>query len=99
MTFSEKLTLRGAGIQSYTWDFGDGNLGTGANPNHIYTSAGTFTATLVVIDSNGCQDTRIYNDLVTVSDVANISFAASPQTGCAAPLTVAFTSTITPAGA
>ncbi|MEO1585998.1 MAG: PKD domain-containing protein, partial [Bacteroidota bacterium] len=98
VNFSENVTLGDAGIQSYTWDFGDGNLGSGANPNHIYTAAGTFTATLVVVDSNGCQDTRIYNDLVTVSDVANISFTATPQTGCAAPLTVTFNSTVTPTG-
>lgn len=32
------------------WDFGDGNSGTGVNPNHTYGLSGTYTVTLVVND-------------------------------------------------
>ena len=35
------------------WDFGDVNTGTGMYPNHVYTSAGNFTATLTVTDDEG----------------------------------------------
>jgi glucose/arabinose dehydrogenase/regulation of enolase protein 1 (concanavalin A-like superfamily) len=39
---------------SYSWDFGDGSpTSTSANPSHIYTTNGTYTATLTV--SNGTQ--------------------------------------------
>ncbi len=44
-------------IQSYAWDFGDGNTGTGVNPTHIYTAAGTFTVSLTVTDNDGLTDT------------------------------------------
>lgn len=38
-------------IQTYAWDFGDESpTGTGAEPTHTYTTAGTFTVTLTVTD-------------------------------------------------
>lgn len=40
-------------IVTTNWDFGDGTTSTLANPSHIYTAAGTYTATLVVIDNTG----------------------------------------------
>jgi len=63
------VTFDGSGSQasdccgstvSYTWNFGDGNLGSGMNPTHTYTTYGTFTATLtvtVVTPYGTCQDT------------------------------------------
>jgi glucose/arabinose dehydrogenase/regulation of enolase protein 1 (concanavalin A-like superfamily) len=39
---------------TYSWDFGDGSpLSAAANPSHIYSTDGTYTATLTV--SNGSQ--------------------------------------------
>ncbi|WP_209020779.1 PKD domain-containing protein [Nocardioides sp. 1609] len=35
---------------TYEWDFGDGSTGTGAAPEHTYTEAGTFAATVTVTD-------------------------------------------------
>jgi PKD repeat protein len=40
-------------IVSYTWNFGDGTAGSGANVGHVYSKAGTFTATLNVTDDHG----------------------------------------------
>ena len=41
-------------ITNYLWDFGDGTNSTLANPTHVYTTPGTYTATLLVTDnSNG----------------------------------------------
>jgi PKD repeat protein len=39
---------------SYAWDLGDGGSSTMQNPSHTYNSAGTYTATLSVTDSQGC---------------------------------------------
>ncbi|MFZ0548699.1 MAG: PKD domain-containing protein, partial [Candidatus Promineifilaceae bacterium] len=36
---------------SYTWDFGDGGLATGPIVSHVYTSAGTYTATVTAVNS------------------------------------------------
>ncbi len=38
---------------SYAWDFGDGGNSTQAEPEHVYTRDGRFTATLTVTDSQG----------------------------------------------
>jgi hypothetical protein len=40
------------GTVTYLWDFGDGNTSTDASPSHVYTSAGTFIATLTVTDDD-----------------------------------------------
>ncbi|WP_165917141.1 gliding motility-associated C-terminal domain-containing protein [Flaviaesturariibacter aridisoli] len=37
-----------------TWNFGDGNSGTGSPVNHTYTQAGTYLATLTSIAPGGC---------------------------------------------
>ncbi|MDQ3109462.1 MAG: gliding motility-associated C-terminal domain-containing protein [Bacteroidota bacterium] len=40
----------------YIWDFGDlSPLDTNASPSHIYTTPGTFTVTLIAIDSLSCN--------------------------------------------
>ncbi|MFN5962274.1 MAG: PKD domain-containing protein, partial [Verrucomicrobiota bacterium] len=38
---------------SFDWDFGDGGSSTEANPTHVYTAVGTYTASLVVTDATG----------------------------------------------
>ncbi len=35
----------------YSWDFGDGELGTGVSVSHPYSAAGTYTVTLTVADA------------------------------------------------
>lgn len=37
---------------SYSWDFGDGNSGTGISPTHSYASEGSYTVVLTVIDAS-----------------------------------------------
>lgn len=38
---------------SYSWDFGDDNNSTIQNPTHVYTTAGTFTITLLATGDGG----------------------------------------------
>lgn len=38
---------------AYAWDFGDGTTGQGTDPDHVYTRAGSHTATLTVTDGRG----------------------------------------------
>lgn len=99
VNFTDNSIATDGNITSWIWDFGDGNVSNLSNPTHTYTAGGAYTVTLVVQDENGCQDTRIYNDLINATELANVDFSASQQTACGAPLTVNFTSNISPAGA
>jgi len=57
VTFDASASMPvGGEIVSYEWDFGDGNHATGEIVTHAYGSAGTFTVTLNVIDSEGLWD-------------------------------------------
>ena len=40
-------------ITQYGWQFGDGAAGSGSSTQHIYTSAGSYTAQLTVTDDSG----------------------------------------------
>ena len=44
------------GIESYSWNFGDGTTGTGEDIVHTYSEAGNFTVTLTVADKGGNED-------------------------------------------
>mgnify|MGYP000017528900 CR=1 FL=1 len=57
------------GALSYSWNFGDGSAGsTEANPAHVYSAAGNYTATLTVTDPSGAAAfTQI---LITVAGAA-----------------------------
>ncbi len=72
-------------IASYAWSFGDGGTGAGKTIAHIYTAAGSFTATLTVTD-NGGATAAVSNTIgvttVTVP-VAPANLAATAGTGFA----------------
>ena len=45
------LASGGIGPYAFTWNFGDGNTGTGQNVTHFYTIGGTFFPKIIAIDS------------------------------------------------
>lgn len=55
-----------------SWDFGDGNIGTGSSINHEYTTEGEYNGYLVITNSLGCTDTAYFK--VTVEN--NSTFIA-----------------------
>lgn len=69
---------------SHTWYFGDGDSSSVSSPSHTYTSAGTYTVTLIVegIGSCGTQtDTLTLVNLITVTNGGGpVGISCSPAT-------------------
>jgi gliding motility-associated-like protein len=74
------------GASFYQWDFGDGNTAVGATPTHTYTSAGTYTVTLVAENINGCTDTLSMP--VVAFPLPTSAFDLSAYSSCTSPVTV-----------
>ena len=78
--FTSTSTTNPAGqeIESFEWDFGDGQTANGANPTHTYAQAGEYEVTLNVATGNGvCSDQKTQTINVYAIPVATIS--ASPS--------------------
>jgi len=58
-------------IVDYLWDFGDGTIGTGESPTHIYTASGNYSITLTVLDEYG--DTSTDSTYVVIAQSTNQS--------------------------
>jgi PKD repeat protein len=60
-------------IIEYAWDFGDGEIGSGVGPSHLYASVGTYEVSLTVTDNEGRFDTVTQD--ITVSEEGGSSDA------------------------
>ena len=49
---------------SYLWDFGDGSTSTAVNPQHTYTTKGSFTVKLTATNKGACSNTISLGKLV-----------------------------------
>ena len=63
-----------------TWDFGDGQTGTGDNLNHTYTSHGHFDVSVTATDSYGCSTTMFYPDMISIAPI--VPRFNAPSTVC-----------------
>ncbi|GHE97495.1 M6 family metalloprotease domain-containing protein [Thalassotalea profundi] len=59
----------GEGSVSYLWDFGDGGTSSLQNPNHTYSSAGTYDVILKVTDDKGTEVESTTSVTVTAAPV------------------------------
>ncbi len=60
---------------SWTWDFGDGNTGTGPQLDHTYAEEGTYTICLTISNEAGCDDTTCQDIYVAEGDGWNQCYA------------------------
>ncbi len=88
-------------VDTYFWDFGDGETSMAANPFHTYAADGTYTVVLAVSGPRG-TDNEVKTAYITVGSggpgpgILDANFTANPTSGVA-PLEVDFIDTSTPA--
>jgi gliding motility-associated-like protein len=83
-------TLTGLPIATYSWNFGDGTTAPDVNPSHTYTKAGTYNVSLTIETTNGCTDSTVVLNGVTIGDKPHAGFKPEPTDVCAYK-TVSFT--------
>ncbi len=82
------------GLQvSYNWYFGDGRTDTLRDPAHIYFYPGNYDVTLVGKLQNGCKDSIIKKQFITILGPRLEDIQFGPPFGCR-PLTVNFSGKI-----
>lgn len=75
------------GAVSYSWNFGDGNTGTGKNITHTYASNGSYTVSLNIESSNGCINSSSKNIVINGVGINNeqekytLHFYPNPSSG------------------
>ena len=57
---------------TYFWDFGDGNTSILANPNHQYTSVGTFEVSLIVTDTESLSSQASNLSIEVLDNIATL---------------------------
>ena len=57
VTFTNTSTVSSSSINGQSWDFGDTNTSTAANPVHTYASADQYNVSLTVTTEDGCSAT------------------------------------------
>ncbi len=85
VTFTDNsVEVDGGTPLSYLWDFGDGITSTDKNPKHTYNdiSGSPYTVTLFVTFSNGCQSSKVIEDLVTVNPATPPGITVDKPTSC-----------------
>jgi len=81
-----------AAIQSWYWDFGDGNFSTKQNPTYSYSNAGTYRVSLLVKDIHGCEN-EYRNFSVNIISNPSVKFTVPAVQACLPPAMFNFTNT------
>lgn len=66
-------------ITDFSWNFGDGTLGSGVLTTHAYTQTGTYTVTLKVTDDAGRKSTLVTQTITVGTGNPTASFTFNPS--------------------
>ncbi|MEO0581711.1 MAG: PKD domain-containing protein, partial [Bacteroidota bacterium] len=70
-------------VNSWFWDFGDGNNSNSQDPSHTFLDTGYYNVTLIVGTTNGCKDTLTLSNAVSVGELPEVDFAIDTNQACA----------------
>ena len=91
--FTDQST--GININTWLWNFGDGQTSPLQSPSHQYTSPGAYTVILTASNDGGSNTTQKVSYINVIQNSAPVTnFAGTPTSG-SEPLTVTFTDSST----
>jgi PKD repeat protein len=67
-------------IVSYSWNFGDGTIGSGVAPTHAFATPGNYGVTLTVTNSHGQTSGASNNVIVNPPPTASFKISPNPAT-------------------
>ncbi|RMG25381.1 MAG: PKD domain-containing protein, partial [Bacteroidetes bacterium] len=70
-------------VNSWLWDFGDGNTSSLQNPLHTYADTGLYDVTLTVGTTDGCTSTTVFGQYIDMGQAVAGDFDAAPTLACA----------------
>jgi PKD repeat protein len=73
---------------NWVWEFGDGAVGTGSKPDHVYRKTGVYDVTLTA-SNPAVSNSRTKKQYITVLNIPRADFEADKTRG-GAPMTVQF---------
>ena len=92
VNFIDQTTIASGSITGWTWDFGDGSpQNFTQNPNHCYPLTGVYSVTLTTTSNNGCVQTQVFPNMITVYPVPTAIFTATPMVTTVSQTHVDFT--------
>lgn len=94
-TVSFDGTASTGSVSAYNWDFGDGSTGTGPTASHAYSTAGTFTVTLLVVSDAGSTSTDTATVVVRTTDSVAPTITHTNVTSGVANAAVSISATVT----
>jgi len=78
LNFQDLTVLNTVNIQSWQWDFGDGNTGSNQNPSNLFNTYGTYNVVLTVSSDSGCVDSIVKQVIAHPKPISSFGF----QDGC-----------------
>jgi gliding motility-associated-like protein len=68
------------GGQQFYWNFGDGSpISNASSPSHFYANIGSYTVSLLVVDSNTCNLLDSFSTNISVFPIPTAAFSYAPQ--------------------
>ena len=70
VSFDASVSTFDISSKTLSWDFGDGNSGSGVTPNHTYADTGKYVVTLVATDNNSGVIDQVAKEIVIIEGCA-----------------------------